>query len=372
VNSDHPDDRMSSSPGLPGERSDKSRRRLINRILVVGGFVICMAIVAAAVMGAIRLVCDEPTEATETTIAPGTAIVDVSSGLGATQVAKLLKDKGVIESSSAFVDLAKARGSENKLRPGIYSFAQGEKLLTVVEKLEKGAGLPSEKVTIPEGMAIGQTATLLTKSGKIDGKAYGDLARQTDSFTIPRVGESAPKVTTLEGLLFPSTYYLLSDDGPKQLIEAQLNAFAAMTEDLPWDNAKSLGVSPYQIVIIASLIEKEAKVADERSKVAAVIYNRLKKNMPLGVDATVRYAVNKWTGDLTEKDLKIDSPYNTRVKNGLPPAPIASPGIAALKAALGPADVDYLYYVLNDSEGHHFFTASYDEFLRAKQQAPPQ
>jgi UPF0755 protein len=131
-------------------------------------------------------------------------------------------------------------------------------------------------------------------------------------------------------------------------------------------------VSAYEIVIIASLIEKEARIADERSKVAAVIYNRLKKDMVLGIDATVRYALDRWTGSLTQKDLEVDSPYNTRVVKGLPPSPICSPGVAALKAALEPADVDYLYYVLSDADGHHFFTNNYDEFLEAKAKAPAQ
>ncbi len=138
------------------------------------------------------------------------------------------------------------------------------------------------------------------------------------------------------------------------------------------EQVDALGLTPYQIVIVASLIEKEASIASERAKVAAVIYNRLKKDMTLGVDATVRYAVDKWTGPLTTEDLEVDSPYNTRIVKGLPPTPIANPGVAALRAALEPAAVDYLYYVLSDTDGHHFFTASYEEFLQAKKNAPAQ
>ena len=121
---------------------------------------------------------------------------------------------------------------------------------------------------------------------------------------------------------------------------------------------------------MASLIEKEVSVPEERAIVAAVIYNRLKEGMTLGIDATVRYALDKWTGDLTSQDLKVDSPYNTRVKKGLPPTPISNPRVESLEAALKPAEVDYLYYVLEDTEGHHFFTASYDKFLEAKANQP--
>jgi UPF0755 protein len=338
----------------------------------LGAFLICLVILGAAVLGGMRLVEARSTGETSTTLAGGPVAVDIPSGLGATQVGKLLEENGVIDSSAAFVDLVKARGSEEKLRPGIYSLPRGGQLLAVVEKLEQGAGLPGEKLTIPEGLAIAQTAALLDKGDDIEGQDYIELGGRPDQFSLPRVGGTSPDVDSLEGLLFPSTYYLLSGDDAEDLITAQLAAFEDKTKDLPWENAATLGVSPYEIVIIASLIEKEANIADERSKVAAVIYNRLKEDMTLGIDATVRYAVNKWTGDLTTEDLEFDSPYNTRINKGLPPAPIASPGVAALEAALEPAEVDYLYYVLTDTDGHHFFTSSYEEFLEAKQQAPQQ
>jgi UPF0755 protein len=185
------------------------------------------------------------------------------------------------------------------------------------------------------------------------------------------VGGAVPTgLTTLEGLLYPSTYWLTDGDGATQLVGAQLAAFAQKTADLPWASAEALGLTPYEVVIVASLIEKEVSVAAERPIVAAVIYNRLKKGMTLGIDATVRYALDKWTGDLTSEDLEIDSPYNTRVKKGLPPTPIANPRVESLQAALEPADVAYLYYVLKDTQGNHFFTASYDEFLQAKADQP--
>lgn len=359
------------SPGPP--RPGRSAyRRLINRVLILGTFLICLVILGAAVVGGLRLVEARSDGGATTTVAGGMVTVDIPSGMGATQVGRLLQENGVIESSGAFVDLVKARGSEDKLRPGIYTLPRGEELILVVEKLEQGAGLPGEKFTIPEGLAITQTGALLDRGDDIEGKDYIELAEQPEKFTLPPVGGSTPEVETLEGLLFPSTYYLSTGDDAEDLIRMQLSTFASTTKDLPWEKARGLGVTPYQIVIIASLIEKEANVADERSKVAAVIYNRLAKDMSLGIDATVRYALNKWTGPLTVSDLEVDSPFNTRVKKGLPPAPIASPGVAALRAALEPETVDYLYYVLIDTDGNHFFTSSYDEFVNAKRQSPGQ
>lgn len=372
MNRDPRDDWASASVVPPQRSDDRHYRRLVNRVLIVGAFFICIAVLVAAVLGGMRLVEARSQSGTATSGPTATIRVDIPAGYGATQVGKLLQEKGVIKSSAAFVDLVKARGSEDKLKPGIYTLGTGQELIVIVEKLEEGSGLPSVKLTIPEGLAASQTAALLLKNGVMDSALYSELVEQPDKFTLPKLGTSRPRVKTLEGLLFPSTYYLLTGQGPEDLIDAQLEAFQTKTADLPWSKATALGVTPYEIVIIASLIEKEARIADERSQVAAVIYNRLKKKMALGIDATIRYAVDKWTGPLTDNDLKVDSPYNTRTVKGLPPTPIANPGLAALEAALEPADVDYLYYVLSDSDGHHFFTASYEEFLKAKEKAPAQ
>jgi len=290
----------------------------------------------------------------------------------ATQIGQLLEEKGVIENSAEFVDLVKTRKTENDLHPGNYEFHEGQKLLDVVDMLEKGSSTANLKETISEGLAVSQIAAQLNKEGIIDGDAYAQLATQPGKFVLPEVGGKQPKVDTLEGLLFPSTYFLMEGDGPTDLIGLQLAAFTSKTASLPWKNAATLGVTPYQIVIVASLIEKEVNVSEERAKVAAVIYNRLKAGMTLGIDATVRYAVNKWTGALSTEDLLVDSPYNTRVVKGLPPTPICNPGVAAIEAALEPAKVDYLYYVLKEDGRHHLFTASYEEFLQAKENAPSQ
>jgi UPF0755 protein len=359
-------------PGVPPRRPQAPKRRSgASRAVIVLAFVLCVAVVVGAVVGGLRLVRGGggEVETTSTTLSTE-ATITVKQGMGATQVGELLEGAGLIESSTDFVDLVKARGSTNSLKPGTYTLTRGQELLALVETLEKGTGAANLKITIPEGLAADQVATLLTKAGKIDGAMYADLAKQPSKFTLPKLGSTTPSVDTLEGLLFPSTYFLIEGDEATELIEAQLAAFQAKTASLPWSNAAELGVTAYEIVIIASMIEKEANIADERAKVAAVIYNRLKEKMSLGIDATVRYALGKWTGALTESDLEVDSPYNTRARKGLPPGPISSPGVAALKAALQPAEADYLYYVLTDTDGHHFFTSSYDEFLQAKENAP--
>ncbi len=356
----------------PWDPGNRKLKRWITRILIVVAFIAGISIVAYVVDKGVSWVQGNATTTTIQAAENPTIRVVISSGMTATQVGRVLEEEGVIESSSAFVDLVKSRGSEGKLRPGTYRFASDLELIEVVDALERGEGSSSFKLTIPEGLAISQTAKLLNEEGTIDGDEYADLAERPSEFVVPAVGGEVPRVTTLEGLLFPSTYFLLIGDGATELIGAQLAAFEAKTASLPWEKAEALGLTPYEIVIVASLIEKEASIAEERPLISAVIRNRLKEDMTLGIDATVRYAVDKWTGPLTTEDLEVDSPYNTRVVKGLPPTPICSPGLDALRAALEPADVDYLYYVLKDTEGNHFFTADYEEFLQAKENAPSQ
>lgn len=344
----------------------RSKRRWAVRMVVVVGFLGFVTVVAAFVVKGAEWL--EARSVTTTVTSVVTSVrVQITPGMSATQIGRLLEQQGVIASASDFVELVKSRQSEAKLHPGTYQLRTDLQLVAVVAKLETGEGSSTFKVTIPEGLTISQISALLSKGGKIDGDKYSELSKDPTKFVIPKVGGTAPEVSTLEGLLFPDTYYLLEGDGATQLIGAQLAAFEKKTATLPWSKAEALGMTPYEILIVASLAEKEAITAEDRAKVAAVIYNRLKENMTLGLDVTVHYALDRWTGELTAEDLKIDSPYNTRVNKGLPPGPISNPGVEALKAALEPADVDYLYFIA-DKQGKIFFTADYDEFLRVKKE----
>ena len=360
-------------PGRKNHMSPRGRRRvkrLATRVVVVGAFL--AFVITAFYLVYYGAIWYEVRSSTTTSVAVhGREIqLTINPGMGASEIGRLLEEKKVIDSQAEFVDLVKKRDSETKLRPGIYEFYENQQLLEVVDMLEQGRGSPIVQVTVNEGLAVSQVGALLTEGGVIKGSEYVKLSTQPDKFVIPDVGGTIPEMATLEGLLFPSTYYLIEGEGATELIGKQLEAFESKTASLPWENTKVLGISAYEVVIVASLIEKEVKVGKERPLVAAVIYNRLKQDMTLGIDATVRYAVDKWTGPLDDEDLAIDSAYNTRLKKGLPPTPICSPGAAALEAALEPSGVDYLYYVLADTDGNHFFTADYEEFLEAKKKQP--
>jgi UPF0755 protein len=349
----------------------KRKRRSVKawavRIVVVAGFVAFMFGVYTVANRTHEWLQAKAAETTSTT-RPSSVKVVISPGMTATQVGQLLESKGVVSSASAFVDLVQSRGTEDKLQPGSYTLSTTSQLITIVDKLEKGQGSTTFTVTIMEGLAATQIQAQLVKEGTVtNADTYLDLAKQPEKFVVPQIGGVTQKVTTLEGLLFPDTYNLMAGDGPTQLIGAQLQAFNKKTASLDWSKADAIGLTPYQIVIVASLLEKEATTASDRAAVAAVIYNRMKKKMSLGLDVTVRYAVNKWTEPLTDADLTVDSPYNTRVVKGLPPGPICNPGVTSITAALNPAAVDYLYF-LADANGKMSFTASYNDFLKLKQQ----
>jgi UPF0755 protein len=193
---------------------------------------------------------------------------------------------------------------------------------------------------------------------KLSAKTY--LAA-TGARRIPGFG---PEKRPLEGFLFPATYDFLTQTTSRQLVRSQLTTFRQNWSKLDLSYARAHGLTAYDVLIIASMIEGEAQVASERAKISAVIYNRLRQHMPLQIDATTRYGLHiPPTQSLTQSELHSVNPYNTRDRTGLPPTPIGNPGLASLKAAAHPANVDYLYYVRLPDHRHHYFTNNYQDFL---------
>jgi UPF0755 protein len=216
------------------------------------------------------------------------------------------------------------------------------------------------KVTIPEGYTRAQIAAL----AKADGLRGSYLASSKSSPELPLSHYKAPKRTsTLEGFLFPATYEMYAGAPVTQLVSEQLAAFTENFGPTEARRAKLLGITPYQLLIVASIIEREVAIPHDRPLVSAVIYNRLRLNMTLGIDSTLRYALHDFSHPLTETELHSNSAYNTRVHKGLPPTPISNPGVAAIKAAARPAHVSYLYYVSGaDGCGEQVFSTEYAQF----------
>jgi peptidoglycan lytic transglycosylase G len=227
------------------------------------------------------------------------------------------------------------------------------------------------RIVFPEGFTRRQMAERITAVDKIafrkrhvrprlSARVY---LRATASSKLPGRFAEDGKARSLEGFLFPATYDFLRKTTSKQLVAAQLQAFDRNWKRLDLAYARSRHLTPFDVVIVASMVEKEALAPEERPKIAAVIYNRLKARMPLGIDATIRYALDiPGTQSLHESELANPTPYNTRLHAGLPPGPIGNPGLASLQAAAHPARVNYLYFVRKPDKVHHFFTASYEEF----------
>jgi UPF0755 protein len=319
------------------------------------------------VLGAIFIIYSAATGG-ENEPAPGdSARVQVVKGDTLSDVAAKLQEAGIIESAFVFELQARYEGYGTEIKTGRYTFQPGQNSGKILHKLTVGQAAPTITVTIPEGLTIEETAGTVAADSSVPAPAFEKAARRTDygyAFL------DNPSVKTTEGYLFPAKYDFEKRVTARQIVDRLLEQYLLETQDLDFADAKErLDLTEHQVVTVASLIEKEAATPKERPLIASVIYNRMHEDMPLQIDATIQYALNKPKTNLSLTDLKVDSPYNTYKNKGLPPGPICSPGRESLQAALNPANTDYLYYVLEANGEKHFFTKSYDDFLREKAKA---
>jgi len=284
----------------------------------------------------------------------------VPQGASGSQVVDDLHEAGVIRCGMVSKWLLRRSGLEDQILAGTYQLTTNMVPDDAFRALTVGPPpVPTVRLTIPEGYRLTQIAERVHDVLGIAAKRFLAEAESGDWSLPPYL----PKGTSVpEGFLFPETYQFRRDGTTaRDVVERLLGQFATSTAGLPWSNAEDLGLTPYEIVIVASMIEKEAKLPEERPLIAGVIYNRLREGMVLGIDATLLYDDPTPDGQLSDSDLAFDSPYNTRINGGLPPTPIASPGLASLEAALNPARTNYFYYVLCGSDGHHAFGRTFAE-----------
>jgi UPF0755 protein len=336
------------------ERRLRTRRRR-RGVLVMG---VLLAVVGGVVFQALQWSAAREKK----DIPPGQAVtITIRSGQSSVEIGRALREAGVVDSVNRFRDVAEERGLDGLLKPGTYKLVTGMSLDAVLDILARGpsTGVP---FTVPEGYTVDGIVDRIAATKQFS-KAEIAKALKSKQLIVPH----RPKgVTSLEGLLFPATYGIEPDDSAVAVVQDMLDQLEVVLSRYQLSTAPQ-GLSPYQLLIVASMIEREAKLDADRPRVAAVIYNRLAKDMLLQIDASVEYAVGH--SRLTERDLRSRSDYNTYVHAGLPPTPIASPGEAAIRAALQPADGDWLYYVIASERGDHAFTASYQRFLRLKADA---
>ncbi|MBA7542674.1 Endolytic murein transglycosylase [subsurface metagenome] len=240
---------------------------------------------------------------------------------------------------------------EDQLKYGEYNLNPSMNLLQILDKLVKGEVIVY-KITIPEGYTYTQIAELLDKKEIVEKETFLKLAEDSEK--------------KWEGYLFPDTYEVPKKYGAEKMLEVMLSNFNQIAiENKFTEKAEKIGFSLNEIIILASIIEKEAKFSEEKSKVSSVFYNRLEIGMKLQSCATIQYILETPKEILDENDLKIDSPYNTYLHKGLPPGPICNPGFDSIMAALEPEEEDYLYFVLGEN-GKHIFSKTYQEHLRNK------
>ena len=292
--------------------------------------------------------------------------ITVPEGASSSSIGELLADEGII--SSAFVwDWYLRINGGGPFQAGEYQLAEDSSMGDVVDSLSDGPAPPEERrYTVPEGFTLDEILDRLADPDKGLGFDAAELRQLMDSGQVRSSYQPADQPSN-EGILFPETYSVDPEATPLQVLQQMVAELDATMAGLEVESAQErFNLTPYEILVVASLIEEETKIPEERPMVARVIYNRLRQGIPLGIDATSRYEAEVEGRDRGDIDFTSNSPYNTRRVKGLPPTPIASPGRASIEAALNPADGPWIFYVLEDAEGHHFFTDSNSEFLAAK------
>jgi UPF0755 protein len=289
---------------------------------------------------------------------PAAAEIRVEQGDTMAVVVRKLRTEKLIANERLILLWARLNGVETKIHPGLYRFERSVSAREMLERLATGRG-SFYKVTIPEGLTAREIAALLAKMEIVDEAKF--MAQASAPELLSALGLPAEG---LEGYLFPSTYHFMPGTPEKNIILAMVEQFRKVSAPVLERAADSNGFTQHQLITLASIIEKESAIEAERPLISAVFHNRLKKGMPLQSDPTVIYGAKNFNGNLTRKHLQENTPYNTYRISGLPPGPICNPGLSALKAALEPADVPYLYFV-SKNDGSHQFSASLEAHNQA-------
>jgi len=288
------------------------------------------------------------------------------------KLGKTLQQRRVVRNPFAFALLARAMGAEGRIHPGTYGLSPGQSPVQIISWLMEGRGQVL-RVTVPEGYSIAKIAQLLEAKGWGHSTRFQTLANQPSSFTDKHAWlKDLPSGATLEGFLFPDTYmFEVGQLTETVLIDRMLERFEAVNRR-EYRRANAATMSLYEALTLASIIELEAVRPEERPLISGVFQNRLKIGMRLGSDPTVEYALGRHQGErgLSLRDVRVDSPYNTYRYAGLPPGPIANPGLASFRAALHPQETDFLYFVAR-GDGTHAFTRTYTDHLAAQRRLRP-
>lgn len=301
-------------------------------------------------------------------VEPGLPVtIEIEPGSTGQDIGAILAAQGVVRSALEFEVAVRNVGASQLLQAGTYELTTLMDPADVVAELVAGPAAAVYRVTIPEGLRVNE---LLTRLAENTPHTYADYEAALTDGSVTTSLREIPEESELadwEGLLFPDTYEFSQTAAPSAILQRMASTMEQRVDSIDWSAWEDLGYTPYQGIILASLIENEVRVDEERPVVSSVIHNRLAEGMTLDIDATILYAVD--SRDVAEFDREVDSPYNTYLNPGLPPTPISAPGNAALEAAAAPADTTFFYYVLSDDQGHHAFAETLDEHNQNVSQA---
>jgi UPF0755 protein len=289
----------------------------------------------------------------------GIEVVDIAPGIGTRGIGKLLSKKNIISSKFGFLLWAKVSGNSKKLKAGEYDLSPSWPVPKIIDEIASG-NIKIHKVTIPEGYNMREVAKAFSASGVTDYDSF--ITSASNPETLQKFGI---KGKNAEGYLYPETYSFPKSATSREVVVKMISTFFDRVGPVRKKFEKKSRLKFSQIVTLASIIEKETANREEYRLVSAVYDNRLRKKIMLQADPTVIYGLPNYDGNITKKDLKYDSPYNTYVHWGLPPGPIANPSVEAIIGAYNPADVEYLYFVATKKDGRHYFSLDYDEHRRA-------
>lgn len=290
-----------------------------------------------------------------------TVYLKINQGMNANDIAMLLEEKRLIHSATAFRVWAKLTQLDSKLEAGEYLIRTDMSMFEVASSLNGHGAVLSNRITIPEGYTIRQIAVLLEKHGK-NGDEFKRLAENYEPYDYMKPTSNFARKYSAEGFIYPDTYEFSPEHTEEEILIMLVKHFDNKLTPEVRAQIEKTGLSVGEVVILASIVEREARYDEERPVIARVFLNRMKKGMPLQSCATVQYILDKVRPVLTIKDTKVSSPYNTYLHAGLPPGPIGCIGDKSLQAVLNPDDNDYLYFVA-DKDGHHHFGRTYTDHM---------
>ncbi len=311
-----------------------------------------------------------------------TFIIEIEEGKSAHQIADMLKSKGALHNTTMFLIMADLRGIGGKLKAGEYQIKGTQSPYEILDMLATGRQY-FRSLIIPEGFTQLEIAQRCAETEICSATDFLSQCRERNVFSFVIAQAPGGSSASIEGILYPDTYYLFKNTPSVKVVDRMIKKFEEVIKLLfdtakekskergtPWwweSETDSYTVQIHRVIVLASIIEKEAKKMEDRPLIASVFVNRIKKNMPLQSDSTIHYLLNDWTRPLTLDDLKVDSVYNTYANPGLPPAAICNPGKDSLQAAMMPEDTNFLFFI-SMNNGETKFTGSYDEFLGWKNQ----